>query len=272
MSEASPRPCPSSLQRGGSLPHRSRGAHCSPAASCLKVLLLPAPLHPCPRPPQGDALLFFSANPDQTEDAHSMHAGCPVIKGALAASQRWLRGCRCACSSPGAGPACRWPRPGAGPEAGARAAAELGQGPASSLPCGCAGVKWTGTKWFHQKPFRPATFVAPRAGEALHDPGVCRDDDSRCPQWKAEGQCESNAAYMVGGPRGACLWRLPLLPPRPHRAALRRLPPARPPGRRARRPGRPPQQRAGCLPPAAGHSACSWRAPPTGALAACPTA
>ena len=31
------------------------------------------------KPRAGDALLFWSVNPDQTVDKHSLHGGCPVV-------------------------------------------------------------------------------------------------------------------------------------------------------------------------------------------------
>jgi hypothetical protein len=118
-----------------------------------------------------------------------MHAGCPVIKGSRPPAR--------------ARPPAR--RLAHAPGAGGLPSRPLAHGPGAGLPSRPlpafapppAGVKWTGTKWFHQKPFRPATFTRPRAHEVQPDPGHCRDDDSRCPQWRQEGQCESNAAYMV---------------------------------------------------------------------------
>src|SRR5690242_6897704 len=34
------------------------------------------------RPKRGDALLFWSINPDGTQDSYASHTGCPVISGA----------------------------------------------------------------------------------------------------------------------------------------------------------------------------------------------
>jgi len=38
------------------------------------------------KPRKGDALLFYSQNPDLTLDPRSAHAGCPVGKG----SEKWV--------------------------------------------------------------------------------------------------------------------------------------------------------------------------------------
>lgn len=29
-------------------------------------------------------------------------------------------------------------------------------------------------------------------------PEVCSDEDERCPEWAAAGQCDSNADFMIG--------------------------------------------------------------------------
>ncbi|GAX75544.1 hypothetical protein CEUSTIGMA_g2987.t1 [Chlamydomonas eustigma] len=42
-------------------------------------------------PRRGDALLFYSIHPDgRTEDMHSMHEGCPVVKGAKWTTTVWV--------------------------------------------------------------------------------------------------------------------------------------------------------------------------------------
>ena len=33
------------------------------------------------KPRKGDALLFYSLHPNGTIDRHSLHGGCPVVKG-----------------------------------------------------------------------------------------------------------------------------------------------------------------------------------------------
>ena len=51
--------------------------HSGPFTECAKG-------HVAFKPKAGDALLFFSLNPDGTHQPASMHTGCPVIKG-----QKW---------------------------------------------------------------------------------------------------------------------------------------------------------------------------------------
>lgn len=43
------------------------------------------------KPKRGDALLFWSMNPDSTLDPSSLHGGCPVIKGNKWSSTKWMR-------------------------------------------------------------------------------------------------------------------------------------------------------------------------------------
>ncbi|KAK3224406.1 hypothetical protein Dsin_011431 [Dipteronia sinensis] len=43
------------------------------------------------KPKMGDALLFWSMNPDATLDSSSLHGGCPVIKGNKWSSTKWIR-------------------------------------------------------------------------------------------------------------------------------------------------------------------------------------
>ncbi|KAK4773475.1 hypothetical protein SAY87_028494 [Trapa incisa] len=43
------------------------------------------------KPKMGDALLFWSMKPDATLDEHSLHGGCPVIKGNKWSSTKWMR-------------------------------------------------------------------------------------------------------------------------------------------------------------------------------------
>lgn len=39
----------------------------------------------------GDALFFYSLQPDAAEDALSMHGGCPVLKGVKWSATKWMR-------------------------------------------------------------------------------------------------------------------------------------------------------------------------------------
>ena len=53
------------------------------------------------------------------------------------------------------------------------------------------GVKWTATKWMHERPY-----VNPKVRAA-----ACADDpesEARCPGWAAAGECDANPAFMVG--------------------------------------------------------------------------
>ncbi|KAL4380041.1 hypothetical protein GQ457_02G006760 [Hibiscus cannabinus] len=43
------------------------------------------------KPKMGDALLFWSMNPDATLDSSSLHGGCPVIRGNKWSSTKWMR-------------------------------------------------------------------------------------------------------------------------------------------------------------------------------------
>ncbi|RWR84508.1 putative prolyl 4-hydroxylase 10 [Cinnamomum micranthum f. kanehirae] len=43
------------------------------------------------KPKRGDALLFWSMNPDATPDPSSLHGGCPVINGNKWSSTKWMR-------------------------------------------------------------------------------------------------------------------------------------------------------------------------------------
>ncbi|XP_059623411.1 probable prolyl 4-hydroxylase 10 [Cornus florida] len=43
------------------------------------------------KPKMGDALLFWSMNPDASLDPSSLHGGCPVIKGNKWSSTKWMR-------------------------------------------------------------------------------------------------------------------------------------------------------------------------------------
>jgi prolyl 4-hydroxylase len=97
--------------------------------------------HVAVKPRRGDALAFWSIQPDgRSQDGASMHEGCPVVRG----------------------------------------------------------VKWTGTLWFHAKPFRPESYEYSPDG-APPDPGTCTDSDARCADWAASGECEKNPSYMLGG-------------------------------------------------------------------------
>lgn len=43
------------------------------------------------KPKKGDALIFYSLNPDGEKDLRSLHAACPVIKGDKWFAIKWLR-------------------------------------------------------------------------------------------------------------------------------------------------------------------------------------
>lgn len=43
------------------------------------------------KPKMGDALLFWSMNPDASLDPSSLHGGCPVIRGNKWSSTKWMR-------------------------------------------------------------------------------------------------------------------------------------------------------------------------------------
>eukprot|EP00897_Mesotaenium_endlicherianum_P005185 jgi/Mesen1/4695/ME000241S03741 len=61
----------------------------------------------------------------------------------------------------------------------------------SSLHSGCPvieGDKWSATKWIHVGSF----------DTVQKDPSLCEDDDPRCGEWAAAGECQKNPAYMVG--------------------------------------------------------------------------
>ena len=39
----------------------------------------------------GDALFFYSMTPDTALDKHSLHGGCPVLKGTKWSATKWMR-------------------------------------------------------------------------------------------------------------------------------------------------------------------------------------
>lgn len=43
------------------------------------------------KPRKGDALLFHSLHPDGTTDTHSLHGGCPVLRGNKWSATKWIR-------------------------------------------------------------------------------------------------------------------------------------------------------------------------------------
>jgi prolyl 4-hydroxylase len=43
------------------------------------------------KPRAGDALLFWSIHPDLSRDKHSLHGGCPVVKGTKWTATKWIR-------------------------------------------------------------------------------------------------------------------------------------------------------------------------------------
>ena len=90
---------------------------------------------------------------------------------------------------------------------------ERGQPSHFSMHTGCPvleGVKWTSTKWIHERPFRPDTFPKGAVAPQVASPpvGQCVDADPLCPDWAASGECESNKNFMIGdsqGFRGRCM-------------------------------------------------------------------
>ena len=61
----------------------------------------------------------------------------------------------------------------------------------ASLHTGCPvieGEKWSATKWIHV-----AAFEKPRPKN-----GECINEDNKCEEWAAYGECKKNPAYMVG--------------------------------------------------------------------------
>lgn len=90
---------------------------------------------------------------------------------------------------------------------------EQGQPSKFSMHTGCPvleGVKWTSTKWIHERPFRSDVFPKGAVAPLVPTPpaGHCTDADPLCPDWAASGECESNKNFMVGdsqGFRGRCM-------------------------------------------------------------------
>ncbi|KAH9329849.1 hypothetical protein KI387_001957, partial [Taxus chinensis] len=63
----------------------------------------------------------------------------------------------------------------------------------SSLHAGCPvieGEKWSATKWIHVQSFDKTTKSS----------GNCVDENDRCGEWAAYGECIKNPEYMVGSP------------------------------------------------------------------------
>ena len=53
------------------------------------------------------------------------------------------------------------------------------------------GVKWTATKWMHERPYDNPKV---RAAACADDP----ESEARCPGWAAAGECDANPEFMVG--------------------------------------------------------------------------
>ncbi|PSC72973.1 putative prolyl 4-hydroxylase 6 [Micractinium conductrix] len=75
---------------------------------------------------------------------------------------------------------------------------------AFSLHAGCpvvTGTKYSATSWIHVSPWgaAPVSKTQPQYG-------VCKDNDPKCPQWAAAGECDANPVYMRGtdAARGNC--------------------------------------------------------------------
>jgi prolyl 4-hydroxylase len=65
------------------------------------------------------------------------------------------------------------------------------------------GEKWSAPLWIHQAEFQPRARRAARAtpdGRRVEDDDECRDSESMCRTWAANGECVSNAEFMVGVP------------------------------------------------------------------------
>lgn len=50
------------------------------------------------------------------------------------------------------------------------------------------GIKYTATKWIHEKEFDTTTFETP----------MCEDKEDMCDQWANSGECEKNPVFMMG--------------------------------------------------------------------------
>ena len=53
------------------------------------------------------------------------------------------------------------------------------------------GVKWTATKWMHERPYDNPKV---RAAACADDP----ESEAQCPGWAAAGECDANPEFMVG--------------------------------------------------------------------------
>ncbi|URE00848.1 prolyl 4-hydroxylase, partial [Musa troglodytarum] len=52
------------------------------------------------------------------------------------------------------------------------------------------GEMWTATKWIHVRDFNPSK-------HSIVSEGECTDEDAKCPQWAAIGECKRNPVYML---------------------------------------------------------------------------
>ena len=61
----------------------------------------------------------------------------------------------------------------------------------TSLHTGCPvlrGEKWSATKWIHVASFQ----------QPVRDPAACTNEDPRCQEWAASGECKENVPFMIG--------------------------------------------------------------------------
>lgn len=79
--------------------------------------------------------------------------------------------------------------------------------------CAESGVKFAATKWFHVGHVAVGGERAEKVSHVVFRPSPppapawCKDKSEECPGWAESGECESNAAFMLGNSNfpGNCL-------------------------------------------------------------------
>lgn len=128
---------------------------------------------------RGNALLFFSLNPDGSEDEASLHGSCPTTRGDKWSATKWIRAGEigdwdgCALMHAGGVALCRM----------VAFLAVDGAETVNRQQCRAEG--WLGCRDEEEE-----------EEEETDRGGGCVDKDRDCQDWADSGECEANATYM----------------------------------------------------------------------------